>query len=161
MSRITYIILISYQTKIRGLIAILKNAKVLMTKDATRDVAQETCQLLTLDVLQDQAVAACMVTMVEELRHKKATHRMRVPTRALRTKDVMRDIYFHIVTEEIIEISNAVAAEVFYTACSAGPPVKVRTTLEVEKEAVLLEMDETVLVRHITLSYPFNSITLQ
>ena len=127
----------------------MKNAKVLMTKDATRDVTLEAAQLLMIDVMHDQAIAVTMTTMMEELRNKKVTHRMKVPTHALRIRDVLRDIYFHIITEEIIDIAKTVAAEVFYMTCRIGPPVRAKKTLEVEKEAVLLEMDETVLVRHI------------
>jgi hypothetical protein len=118
--------LIFNQTKIRGVIAILKNANILVTKDASRNPVAEVAQLILIKILQEQVQEVAAEVIKESFQNKITkpslldnSNKMML----LYSGDIERNISFQIVTETILSLASTVAVEVYTAACiGVGPP---------------------------------------
>jgi hypothetical protein len=105
------------QTKIRGVIAILKNANILVTKDASRNPEGEAAQLILIRILQEQ-VNEIAKEVIEETFGDQVKPWPSLPSlnRPLQSESLEYNISFDIVTETVMSLANAVAVEVYTEA---------------------------------------------
>ena len=122
-----------------------------MTKNPKRDLIQEASQLILFDILLEEAMSLAFEALAEETKRQSAyLVRCSKPSeRGLsRSQDLAKDVGFQVVIEVVSTVATAVATELFVTTCQ-NPPSRARVPrieMEVEKEAVLLEMDESIMV---------------
>lgn len=130
------------QTKLRGVIAILKNAGVLLTKTPVRDAHCEVVNLLIIEFVEEEVCVVASEAIMEEAEKKKnfvymKSSKLKWP---MKSQNLARDILFFLFAETVTIFIKDVAVEII-----AESPVTL-PKIEIEKEAILLEMDETVMV---------------
>ena len=106
----------NYQTKIRGIIGILKNANILITRDSPRNLTNEVSQIILLEVLRAETYLTSLETVRETLSSKvyKQQKLCYFSAGCHDAKNLVRDINFDIVTKVITSLAASVVKETLF-----------------------------------------------